>query len=96
MDGLLHKAAIGSLMYAMVDIQVDLVFVVSFVSQFMASLARLHWMAVKCIMRYLKGTLDVKLCFGGTNMSLHGYCDADWGGDLTTCKIHHGICVFLR
>ncbi len=40
-----------------------------------------HWMAVKRIMRYLKGTLDLKLCLGGKDISLRGFCDADWGGD---------------
>ena len=86
LDGVPYKAAVGSLVYAMVATRADLAFVVSVVSQFMASLAPLHWMAVKRIMQYLKSILDVKLCLGDTNMSLHGYCDADWGGDLTTRK----------
>ena len=73
MDGVPYKAAVGSLIYAMVATRADLAFAMSVVSQFMASLAPLHWMAVKRIMRYLKGTLDVKLCLGGTIMSLHGY-----------------------
>ena len=77
MDGVPYKAAMGSLMYAMVATRADLAFVVSVVSQCIGSMARLHWMAVKRIMRYLKGTLDIKLCFGGTNMSLYGYCDVD-------------------
>ena len=83
MDGVLYKAAVGLLMSTMVATQADLAFAMSFVSQFIASPAPLHWMVVERIMRYLKGTLDVKLCLGGTNMSLYGYCDTDWGGDLT-------------
>ena len=77
MDGVPYKVAVGSLIYAMVVTQAHFAFAVSIVSQFMASPATLHWMAAKRIMQYLKGTLDVKLCLGGTNMSLHGYCDAD-------------------
>ena len=90
-----YKAAVGSLMYAMVATRVDLAFAVSAVSQFMASPAPLHWMEVKYIMRYLKGILDVKLCLGGTNMSLHGYCDVDWDGDLTTRKSTMGYVFFV-
>ena len=90
-----YKAAVGSVMYAMVAIQADLAFAVSVVSQFMASPAPMHWMVVKCIMRYLKGTLDVKLCLGSTNMSLYGYCDTDWGGDLTTRKSTMGYVFFV-
>ena len=43
----------------------------------------MHWMAVKRIMRYLKGTSDVKLCLGGKNIVLSGYCDADYAGDTS-------------
>ena len=95
MDGMPYKAAMGSLMYTMVATQADLAFELIVVSQFMASLAPLDWMAVKRIMPYLKDTLDVKLCLRGTNMSLHGYCDADWGGDLTTCKSTTGYVFFV-
>jgi hypothetical protein len=35
-------------------------------------------------MRYLKGTLDLKLCLGGKDVSLRGYCGADWGGDMSS------------
>jgi len=40
-----------------------------------------HWMAMKWILRYLKGTTDQALCFGGSNISLQGYVDADMAGD---------------
>ena len=39
-----------------------------------------HWMVVKCIMKYLKGILDFKLCFGSKDIALRGFCDADWAG----------------
>ena len=95
MDRVPYKAVVSSLMYAMVATQANLAFAVSVVTQFMASPAPLHWMAVKRIMGYLKGTLDVKLCLEGTNMSLHGYCDVDWGGDLITCKSTMGYLFFV-
>jgi hypothetical protein len=62
MQGIPYKAAVGSLMYAMVGTRPDLAFPVSMVSQFMSRAGPSHWMAVKRIMRYLKGTLDLKLC----------------------------------
>jgi len=39
-----------------------------------------HWIVVKHIMRYLKSTLDFKLCFGSNDIALIGFCDADWAG----------------
>ena len=38
-------------------------------------------MAVKWILRYLKGTTNQALCFGGSNISLQGYVDVDMAGD---------------
>ena len=32
-------------------------------------------------MRYLNGTLDFKLCLGGKDIVLNGFCVADWVGD---------------
>ena len=40
-----------------------------------------HWLAAKRVLRYLKGTKDVGITFGGRDLILEGYCDADWAGD---------------
>jgi hypothetical protein len=54
-----------------------------------------HWMAVKRIFRYLQGTLQMKLQFGGTqSKEVLGYCDADWGGDLEDRRSTTGF-VFM-
>jgi hypothetical protein len=81
MEGVPYKAAVGSLMYAMVATRPDLTFTVSTVSQFMAKAGPSHWMAVKRILRYLKGSLEFKFSLGGNDISLVGFCDADWAGD---------------
>jgi hypothetical protein len=46
-------------------------------------------------MRYLKGTLDLKLCLGGKDVSLRGYCDADWGGDANERASTTGYVFFV-
>ena len=38
--------------------------------------------AVKRILRYLKGTLDLALHYEATGKQLLGYSDADWANDL--------------
>ena len=60
MEGVAYKATVGSLIYAMVATRVVVSFAVSTVSQFMSKAGPPHWMAVKRIIRYLKGTLDFK------------------------------------
>ena len=76
-----YKQAVGSLMYTMIATRPDLAFPISVVSQHMARPGSTHWIAVKRIMRYLKGTLYVNLCLGGANIVLSRYCDANDAGD---------------
>ena len=46
-----------------------------------------HWIAVKRIFRYLKGTQKYGLLFKtSTNKDCVGFSDADWGGDLDDRK----------
>ena len=51
------------------------------VSRYMNNLGKEHWMVVKWILRYLRGTTNQELCFGGSNIALQGYVDADMVGD---------------
>ena len=76
-----YALAVGSLMYAMVCTRPDIAHAVGVVSRYMNNPGKEHWMAVKWILRYLKGTTDQALCFGGSNISLQGYVDADMVGD---------------
>ena len=59
----------------------DIGHAVGFVSRHMKNPGKEHWMAVKWILRYLRGTTDQALCFGGSNIALQGYVDADMAGD---------------
>ena len=61
----------------------------------MSKPSSMHWVMVKSILRYLKGTLDVKLCLGGMALTLKGYCDADWGGDVNSRRSTMGYVFFL-
>ena len=90
-----YKSAVGSLMYAMVATRADLAFAISTVSQHMARPGWSHWMAVKRIMRYLKGSLHLKLQLGGQHIKLQGYCDADWAGDVNDRRSTTGYAFSL-
>ena len=48
--------AFGCLMYAMVCTRSDLARAMSVVSKYMSNAGRVHWQAIKWILRYLKGT----------------------------------------
>ena len=95
MQGVPYKEAVGSLMYAMVGARPDLAFAVSVVCQHMSKSGPMHWAAVKRVMRYLKGTLDVKLCLGDEDIALRGYCDADWAGDTNDRRSTTGYVFYV-
>ena len=51
-----------------------------------------HWVALKRILRYLKGTANYGLVYLESDKNLLiAYCDADWVGDTTDQKL---ICVY--
>ena len=48
-------------------------------------------------MRYLKGTIDLGLYYGGDHdYNLHGYMDSDWEGSAKDKKRTLGGCYFMR
>ncbi|CAJ2658330.1 unnamed protein product [Trifolium pratense] len=85
-----YASAVGSLMYAMVCTRPDIAHAVGVVSRFLSNPGKDHWQAVKWILRYLRGTSKVCLCFGGGDPVLDGYTDADMAGDLDCRKSTSG------
>ncbi|KAE8684911.1 Actin-depolymerizing factor 1 [Hibiscus syriacus] len=77
-----YASAIGSLMYAMVCTIPDIAHAVGAVSRYMNNPGKVHWEAVKWILRYLRGTTNKALCFKGGDMILTGYVDADLAGNV--------------
>eukprot|EP00253_Pinus_taeda_P017698 PITA_17698 len=79
-EATLYKKLIRSLMY-LVNTKPDICFAVNQLSQFMMDPTRVHWVAVKHVLRYLKGTTDYGLWYKNVDrMRLEGYKDADWAG----------------
>ena len=77
-----YASAIGSLMYAMVCTRPDIAHAVGVVSHFLSNPGRKHWDAVKWIMRYLRGTFDLRLTFGNGKPVLVGYTNSDMVGNV--------------
>ena len=63
MSHVCYASAVGSLMNAMVCTMPDLSQAISMVSRYMYDPRGGHWEAVKLILRYIKGTIDVGLVF---------------------------------
>lgn len=67
----------------MIGTRCDLAYAVGLISRFMSNPSSTHWSAVKWVLRYLKGTQNVKLVFKRKKeFRVEGYCDSDFSSDL--------------
>ena len=85
MSSVPYSSAVGSLMYAMVCTRPDIAQAVSVVSRYMAHPGKVHWQAVKWILRYLRGSTKLGLMFDGNSSnctSVVGFVDSDYAGDI--------------
>ena len=82
----LYQQAIGCLTYASTATRPDIATAVGILSQFMSNPSKQHWMGVKRILRYIRGTLNFGLKFSADDKEplIYGYSDADWAGDIET------------
>jgi hypothetical protein len=69
---------------------------VNTLSQYLVEPRRVHLVAAKHVMRYLKGTLEYGLCYTGDHdFRLYGYTDSDWAGSVSDRKSTSGCCFSL-
>ncbi|GKB62101.1 hypothetical protein Tco_0918287 [Tanacetum coccineum] len=90
-----YASAVGSLMFAMICTRQDIAHAVGVVSRYMAEPGREHWEALKRILRYIKGTSYVALCFRDPDLIIKGYVDSDYAGDLDRSKSTTGYVFTL-
>lgn len=90
MEKVPYASAVGCLMYAMVCTRPDIGYALGVVSRFLANPGKEHWTAVKWILKYLRGTSKLCLCFGSDRHVLQGFTDADLAGDIDTMRSTSG------
>ena len=94
-DQTLYRSMIGKLQYV-VHTRLDIALAVGIVARFLAKSKENHMMAIKRILRYLKGTKDYGLWYKlGGNIDLRVFIDADWIGNLDDRKSTSGGAFFL-
>lgn len=77
----------GSLKLFMVETRPDIAFATSVASRFAKNPSHQHTEAVKTILRYLKGSRQRGITYGGQKkLPVEGYSDPDWAGDLESRK----------
>ncbi|MCO5580367.1 hypothetical protein L7F22_034234 [Adiantum nelumboides] len=85
-----YMPAIGGIRYLVTCTRSDICFTAGYLSWFMQDPCLPYWKHHKHLLCYIKATQDLCLVFFAASHSdspmLHGWCDADWGGNLDNCK----------
>lgn len=74
----------------------DISYFVQQLSQFLSAPAQSHLPATFYVLRYLKGTFNVGLCYKSQiSLELSAYCNADWGTCPFSTRSLSGYAVYL-
>ena len=81
-----NMSMVGLLLYA--AYAVDIAYTVQALGRHLQAFGPEHWNAAKRVMRHLKNTRELGICFstpeGSAGSELVNYCDTDWGVDPDT------------
>ncbi|XP_022024909.1 uncharacterized mitochondrial protein AtMg00810-like [Helianthus annuus] len=93
-DPTLYRSLAGALQY-LTFTRPDISYAVQQICMHMHTPKTGHWLALKRIIRYIKGTVSFGLTLGPTgSKSLVAYTDADWAGCPDTRRSTSGYCVY--
>jgi len=84
---------VGSLRY-LCNSRPDICFAVGVISRYMHHPRKVHLLAAKRVLRYIKGTIGFGLLFPENNQEqteLVGYSDSDWCGDCSDRRSTSGF-----
>lgn len=91
MNNIPCRYLIGSLIYLSGATRPDITYAVNFLSQFNNNRGKMHWNAVKRVLRYLSGTKNQGVTYKRTGKPLTAFVDADWASDLNHRRSHTGF-----
>lgn len=91
-----YLSAIGAL-YLVNCTRPDIAFAVNLLARYSAAPTKKHWVGIKTILRYLKGTQDLGLWFPERgDLTIVGYVDAGYMSDLHNARSHTCFVFLFR
>nr|GFB11702.1 retrotransposon protein, putative, Ty1-copia subclass [Tanacetum cinerariifolium] len=92
-----YALAVGSIMYVVRCIRLNVAFAQNIVSRYQQNPGKLHWIIVKHILKYLRNTRDTFLVYGvkpDIELDVTSFCDESWQCDKDDTKSQTGY-VFI-
>lgn len=91
-----YREAIGALLYLATKTRPDILYAITMLAKFCQNPKEKHWTAIKRVMRYIRGTIDMGLLFKKEDkLRLDVFSDADWGSDAQNRKSITGTIIRL-
>jgi hypothetical protein len=91
-DTTMYKRIVGSLIYMTIT-RPNLSYAIGVVNQFMQTPRKPHLDAMRCILRYIKHTLQCGIFYEAkSQLQVHGYRDANWASNVSDRK---STCGFM-
>ncbi|XP_071043042.1 uncharacterized protein [Parasteatoda tepidariorum] len=93
-----YRELVGALLYLSMTTRPDILYSVKCLSQIQEQPTNSAWAGLKRVLRYLKGTSELKLlfCKSDTDNVIDIYADADLGADTHDRKSISGYIIFLN
>jgi hypothetical protein len=94
-----YRSLIGALSHIGRFTRPDILFSTFYFARFQKGPTEAHWKGAKRILRYLKGTRDLKIHITKSDthdIKLEAYCDADWGKKENGYKSTSGYTIMLN
>ena len=89
-----YHQLVGALMF-LVNTHLNVCFTVNTLTQHMVEPHHTHWVGAKNLLRYLQATINHGLRYTARSMTVHGYTDVDWAGNVVDRKSTLGCCFTL-
>ena len=92
-----YQTLLGELMHLMVKTRPDIAYAISRLAEFTSNPTEAHWKALVHVLRYLKGTRELGICYSKRlgSLTLTAWTDATWAGDDDDSRSTNGFVIFM-
>ena len=95
-EALTYRQITGALIYIMTCTRPDICYAVTTLSRYLSCPTNEQMIALKHLLRYLKGTIFYGLCYRkNDDIHINGFCDADWASSSNDRRSISGYCFAI-